>query len=117
MMLIYFTDRKEACAFEVENPMAVVDESIWALYCEFKLGEAYDVVPGQFVQLWSPQFCAEKRAARSRISELKMNLLSTDYKTLKYIDGLYTEEEWAAIKAERQAWRDEINALENLVPY
>lgn len=53
-----------------------------------------------------------QREAYARINELKDNLYATDYKAIKYAEGLISEAEYAPIKAERQAWRDEINALE-----
>jgi hypothetical protein len=54
-----------------------------------------------------------KKAEREgRISELKQLLLETDYKAIKYAEGLISDEEYAVIRSERQAWREEINALE-----
>jgi hypothetical protein len=47
-----------------------------------------------------------------RIEDLKSQLEATDYKAIKYAEGWLTDEEYAPIKAERQAIRDEINALE-----
>ena len=47
-----------------------------------------------------------------RIAELKQCLFSTDYKAIKYAEGLLTDEEYTETKAQRQAWRDEINKLE-----
>lgn len=49
---------------------------------------------------------------RNRIAELKDLLASSDYKLFKYQDGDMTEEEYAPIKAQRHAWRVEINQLE-----
>lgn len=49
-----------------------------------------------------------------QIEMLKMELASTDYKAIKYAEGWLTEEEYAPIKAARQAIRDEINRLEQL---
>lgn len=46
-----------------------------------------------------------------RIQMLKAELASTHDKAIEYAEGLLTEEEYAPIKAERQAIRDEINAL------
>lgn len=46
------------------------------------------------------------------IQVLKQKLVETDYKALKFAEGYLTEAEYAATKAQRQAWRDEINALE-----
>lgn len=51
-------------------------------------------------------------STEQKIADLKQNLGNTDYKAIKYAEGLTSEEEYAPIKAQRQAWRDEINALE-----
>lgn len=47
-----------------------------------------------------------------RIAHLKQQLAATDYKTLKYAEGLISESDYAPIKAQRQALREQINALE-----
>ena len=47
-----------------------------------------------------------------RIQELKALLKESDYKAIKYAEGLFTEVEYAPIKALRQSYRAEINALE-----
>jgi hypothetical protein len=57
----------------------------------------------------------QKRAAEKKIKELKRNLSETDYKAIKYAEGFITAEEYAETKAQRQKWRDEINALECLL--
>jgi hypothetical protein len=49
---------------------------------------------------------------RLEIKILKSRLNATDYKAMKYFEGLLTDEEYAPIKAKRQEWRDRINALE-----
>ena len=46
------------------------------------------------------------------IEQLKAQLAETDYKAIKFAEGWLTEEEYAPIKAERQALRDAINDLE-----
>lgn len=48
-----------------------------------------------------------------KILNLKQQLSSMDYKTSKRTDGEYTENEWAAIVAERKRLRNEIRQLEN----
>ena len=48
----------------------------------------------------------------SQIEILKLKLAKTDYKAIKYAEGLISEEDYAPIKAQRQAWRAEINQLE-----
>lgn len=47
-----------------------------------------------------------------KICELKKNLKETDYKAIKYATDEITEEEYAPVRAQRRAWRTEINALE-----
>lgn len=47
-----------------------------------------------------------------QIQELKQQLADWEYKTSKYTDGEYTEEEWAEIKAQRKQWREQIRQLE-----
>jgi len=47
-----------------------------------------------------------------RIIDLKSQLAATDYQAIKYAEGLIQEEDYAPIKAQRQAWRDQINVLE-----
>ena len=48
----------------------------------------------------------------NRISELKQKLQETDYKAIKYAEGELSVEEYAETKAQRRAWREEINKLE-----
>lgn len=48
----------------------------------------------------------------SRIAELKQLLSESDYKALKFSDGVLTEIEYAPIRTMRQGWRDEINEIE-----
>ena len=48
----------------------------------------------------------------TKINILKEQLAETDYKALKFIDGEFTEEEYAPIRKERKACRIKINELE-----
>lgn len=50
-----------------------------------------------------------------RIQELKQLLLKTDYKILKYNEGVLSEKEFIEIKTQRQLWRDEINSIEQKI--
>lgn len=43
---------------------------------------------------------------------LKRLLAESDYKAIKYAEGWLSDEDYAAVKAQRQAWRARINALE-----
>lgn len=53
-----------------------------------------------------------KKEAETRISEFKKLLSESDYKALKYAEGIISESEYAVIKTQRQEWRNEINKLE-----
>lgn len=52
---------------------------------------------------------------KQRINELKRKLRSTDYKAIKYAEGLISEYDYAPIKAEREGYRAEINSLESQI--
>ena len=52
------------------------------------------------------------QAINREISELKKNLFDTDYKAIKYAEGLLTDEEYVEIKVQRELWRKRINELE-----
>ena len=56
----------------------------------------------------------QRESATARIVELKQLLEDTDYKALKYAEGAISAIDYLPIQRERQAWRDEINDLENL---
>ena len=47
------------------------------------------------------------------IDKYKNLLEETDYKALKFIDGEFTEEEYAPIREERKSYRVKINELED----
>lgn len=49
---------------------------------------------------------------RFKIDELKTKLSQTDYKAIKYAEGLYTDEEYEPIKLERQEMRNQIHKYE-----
>lgn len=65
------------------------------------------------IQVYIPY--TETELNKREIAELKRNLSNTDYKAIKYAEGLITEEEYAPIKAQRQEWRNRINYLELLM--
>lgn len=53
-----------------------------------------------------------EQTTESKIAELKQMLADSDYKAIKYAEGLISDEEYEPIKAQRQEWRNEINILE-----
>jgi predicted flap endonuclease-1-like 5' DNA nuclease len=56
----------------------------------------------------------ESPTPEMQIADLKQRLTDTDYKAIKYAEGLIPEEEYAPVRVQRQAWRDEINRLEGI---
>ena len=54
----------------------------------------------------------KEQLTKRQIYMLKRDLALSDYKAIKYAEGCYTEEEYAPVKAERQAKRLEIRRLE-----
>ena len=80
------------------------------LISEQNKGKELKVVEGKVVAVdYKP---TEEELKQQRIAELKQLLADTDYKAIKYGEGLLTDEQYAETKAQRQAWRDEINELE-----
>lgn len=47
-----------------------------------------------------------------QIEQLKKQLKDTDYLAIKNSEGLISDEDYAPMKAQRQAWREQINELE-----
>lgn len=84
-----------AIEVEVENPNTI------------KLGiDTYE--GGKIISNAKP----ESVVKQERINELKSLLANSDYLCLKHADGELTDEEYAVVKAQRHAWRKEINELE-----
>ena len=71
----------------------------------------YVIVNGALVERDKTDELAKTRNAEL-ISELKRKLSETDYQAIKYTEGFISETDYAPIKAQRQAWRVEINLLE-----
>lgn len=50
------------------------------------------------------------------IAQLKIKLRETDYKAIKFAEGLISDEEYQPIKEQREEWRKQINDYEALLP-
>lgn len=114
-MTIYFNSDKIACAFEIEDAIATVDDDVWVEYAGTRLGRDYDIINGQFVKLRTVEEINSEMQRQSRIAELKQYLADTDYQAIKYAEGRMIQEEYAPISNQRQMWRDEINQLEKIL--
>lgn len=111
--MIYFNEALQAHAFEIEDPVATVDDSVWEVYCTEPRGVAWDIKEGEFVTMQTVDFLKARAEAKAQIRELKEDLASTDYMSLKYSEGALSSEDWAPIRDQRSAWRAEINRLES----
>lgn len=61
----------------------------------------------------SKLYLTREEELQIKIMELKTQLKASDYKAIKYAEGLISEEEYAPIKEQRKEWRAEINELES----
>lgn len=80
----------------------------------YKDGKYRDLTPAELAEMQAAQIAWESSPEykAQQIAELKEQLAATDYKALKFFEGWLTADEYESIKAERQAIRDKINALE-----
>lgn len=78
---------------------------------------AYQYLDGELVldeaKLKDLKVEEEHKAKENEIARLKEELASTDYEAIKYSEGWFTEEEYAPIKAKREALREQIRKLES----
>jgi hypothetical protein len=65
------------------------------------------------IQVYIPY--TEAELAEIEMFDLKQKLFDTDYQAIKYAEGFLAEEEYAEMKAQRQAWRERINELEAVI--
>lgn len=57
----------------------------------------------------------QKEEYIAEIQALKKQLADTDYRAIKYAEGVLTDEDYQATGIQRQAWRRRINELEALI--
>lgn len=68
---------------------------------------------GTIREMTAEEIAEFQPTVEQKIASLKQNLADTDYQAIKYAEGAISEEDYAEMKAQRQAWRDEINRLES----
>ena len=73
----------------------------------------WDYVNGERVCVYHLRTAQE--LAPMQIERLKKQLADTDYQAIKFAEGQISAEDYAEIKAQRQAWRNEINQLEEVL--
>ena len=72
--------------------------------------EARNLIP---ISITEERVDLRRKNNEELILEYKQKLNETDYKAIKYAEGLISETDYAPIKAERENYRKAINSLEN----
>lgn len=88
----------------------VTCEEFNKLLCEQAKGKELKVVNGCVVA--REKKLTQKELNMQMIADLKTLLANSDYKAIKFAEGLISNEDYAQIKAQRQFWREEIGRLE-----
>ena len=70
---------------------------------------------GRRFQIQMPPEPTQQELYEQEYYNLKQQLTEMDYKTSKYVDGEYTEEEWQEIITERKQIRVRVRELETLL--
>lgn len=123
--------KEDTITHHYEQVEAVEEQGHWETIIEYANGgkdvewvvdvegvegkEEYDEEEKIYVYVPYTKKELEKRNAIKRINELRMLLNESDYKAIKYAEGLISEEEYQPIKELRQSYREEINELEKLI--
>lgn len=95
--------------FDIE----LTNEEFDFLMCEQSNGKELKVINGKVVAV--DRIISQVEINKNKILELKNKLKETDYQAIKHFEGCLTDYEYEPIKAQRQAWRNEINELEKLI--
>ena len=98
-----------------ENRYVEVDNDTYAKTLQCEIGKAWRVINGELSMQIYNENEYQKNVYHEEMNTLKQQLADMDYKTSKYADGEYTQEEWAKIVIERKAIRERIRELENLL--
>lgn len=67
----------------------------------------------RFFQIVEQPKPTQKELIQLEIEDLKEKLQSTDYKAIKFAEGVLTLSEYEPIREQRKQWREKINILEN----
>ena len=98
-----------------ENRYIEVDNDTYAKTLQCEIGKSWRVIDGELSMQVYDEKEYQKNVYQEEMNTLKQQLAGMDYKTSKYADGEYTQEEWQVIVAERKAIRERIRELEKLL--
>ena len=107
------------CPYDIaitsENRYIEVDDDTYAKTLQCEIGKAWRVIDGELSMQVYDENEYQKNVYQEEMNTLKQQLADMDYKTSKYADGEYTQEEWTEIVTERKAIRERIRELEKLL--
>ena len=98
-----------------ENRYIEVDDETYSKTLQCEIGKSWRVIDGELSMQIYNENEYQKNVYQEEMKTLKQQLADMDYKTSKYADGEYTQEEWAKIVTERKAIRERIRELEKLL--
>lgn len=107
------------CPYDIqvndENRYIEVDSDTYGKTLQCEIGKAWRVINGELSMQVYDEKEYRKNVYQEEMNTLKQQLSHMDYKTSKYADGEYTDEEWQVIVAERKSIRERIRELEKLI--
>lgn len=113
-MKIVINDNNEIISYCVVGDISGSIETQKTFPSQYQKGKfIYDIENDEILE--NPSYIANRNEIENKIAQYKKLLSDSDYKTLKYMEGYLTEEEYAETKAQRQEWRDKINELEKIL--
>lgn len=121
MVKIYYNEQGWICdRYPYDIP--ITDDSRYIEVNDDIAGETYSCEPNKSWRVVNQQLVVEKyqdvtqqELYEQEYQELIRKLADMDYKTSKYVDGEYTEEEWQEIVNERKQIRVRVRELEPLI--
>lgn len=121
MVKIYYNEQGWICdryPYDIpvtdENRYIEVDDDIAGKTYSCEIYYAWRVVDGELV-VEQYEKVPQQELYEQEYYNLKQQLTEMDYKTSKYVDGEYTEEEWQEIVNERKQIRVRVRELETLI--
>lgn len=97
-----------------ENRYIEVDDDVAEETYSCEPNKSWRVVDGELV-VEQYEKVPQQELYEQEYQELIRKLVDMDYKTSKYVDGEYTEEEWQEIVNERKQIRVRVRELETLI--
>lgn len=82
------------------------------LMCEQSKGKQLKVIDGKVIAV-NPVI-SEEEIRLNRINELKHLLKESDYQAIKFAEGKLSSEQYKPVELQREAWRAEINLLQEV---